>query len=296
MKRAQRGAALLVLVGLIGLLAMATLARALSSPPGAEAALATESALARAREALIAYASWEDNSPGSLPCPDLNNDGVAELSCSEDVGRLPWRTLGLGPLTDGAGECLWYARSPTFSNGIPTSQRDGSAGRPFLNPATPGQITEAGSTGATGALLVAIVIAPGLPLAGQTRGAANGLSGCRTGDIGQFVEDVELGGRLYRHSDGQSAVMLLPGERFNDRVLGISPERHFATVSARVLGQVGVRERDGGTPTEAWWSQNQWCAHLCATGTGGRIALPDGSAVYRALAVLPACAPPCSGS
>lgn len=245
MKRRQHGSALLIAVGLLGLLAMATLARALSSPPGAEAALATERALARAREALVAYgalgnaAGSHDNSPGALPCPDLDNDGVSDLNCSAHIGRLPWRTLGLGPLLDGAGECLWYARSPRYSNNIQTSERGTSADKPALNPATPGEIVEVNAEGATGRRLAAVIFAPGLPLPGQQRGAVSGLSGCRSGDLAQFLEDVEVGGTPYPHSSGLNAVTRLAGDGFNDSVLGMDTPRLFATAGARVLGEIG---------------------------------------------------------
>lgn len=299
MKRRQQGSALLIAVGLLGLLAMATLARTLSAPPGAEAALATERALARAREALVAYgalgnaAGSHDNSPGALPCPDLDNDGVSDLNCGAHIGRLPWRTLGLGPLLDGAGECLWYARSPGYSNNIQTSQRGTSSDRPALNPATPGEIVEVNAEGATGRRLAAVIFAPGLPLPSQQRGAVSGLSGCRSGDLTQFLEDVEVGGTAYPHSSGLNAVTLPAGESFNDSVLGMDTPRLFATAGARVLGDIQLA---GGTPPHVWWTQNLWCARVCVTATSGRITLADGTLVARALGVFPVCASPCSGT
>lgn len=299
MRRRQRGSALLIAVGLLGLLAMATLARALSSPPGAEAALATERALARAREALVAYgalgnaAGSHDNSPGALPCPDLDNDGVSDLNCGAHIGRLPWRTLGLGPLLDGAGECLWYARSPRYSNNIQTSERGTSADKPALNPATAGEIIEVNAEGTTGRRLAAVVIAPGLPLPGQQRGAVSGLSGCRSGDLAQFLEDVEVGGTPYPHSSGLNAVTLLAVDGFNDSVLGMDTPRLFATAGARVLGDIQLA---GGTPPHVWWTQNLWCTQVCVTPTSGRITLAEGGSVSRALGAFPACASPCSGT
>lgn len=301
MRRAQRGAALVIIVALVGLLAAATLARALSSPPGVEATLTTERALARAREALIAYgalgnaAGNHNNSPGALPCPDLDNDGISEQlsgSCDADVGRLPWRTLGLGPLYDGAGECLWYARSPTFSNNISTASRGGSPDAPALNPSTPGEITEILADGPSGRRVIAVVIAPGLPLPGQTRGATSGLSGCRDGDIAQFLEATEVTGTTWRHTDGSSAVVMLARDGFNDRAIVVDSAGHFATASARVLGDVQL---SGGTPPFDWWSRNQWCAHLCVTPSSGRIALADGRRVERPLAAFPSCAADCAG-
>lgn len=84
----------------------------------------TMSALARAKEALIAYATArpidEIVGPGYLPCPDLDDDGWAEPICgslngetgqAQRLGRLPWKTLGLPDLRDADGERLWYAVS-----------------------------------------------------------------------------------------------------------------------------------------------------------------------------------------
>ncbi len=87
----------------------------------------SDEALAKAREALIGYATGRpvDNvvGPGYLPCPDLDDDGWAESTCgsqlgdigqAERLGRLPWKTLGVGDLRDGYGERLWYAVSSKY--------------------------------------------------------------------------------------------------------------------------------------------------------------------------------------
>ncbi|REJ55848.1 MAG: hypothetical protein DWQ56_16505 [Microcystis aeruginosa DA14] len=87
----------------------------------------TITSLALAKQALLAYAQQplgltqcESNCPrpGDLPCPDRNNDGIAETSCSNTprLGRLPWKTLGIGDLRDGSGERLWYAVSERYKN------------------------------------------------------------------------------------------------------------------------------------------------------------------------------------
>src|SRR5882672_3976399 len=80
----------------------------------------TTDALAMAKEALIGYAAKDPNQPGVLPCPDSDNDGSADSPCGATgvtaIGRLPWKTLGLPDVRDGAGECLWYAVSANFKN------------------------------------------------------------------------------------------------------------------------------------------------------------------------------------
>jgi type II secretory pathway pseudopilin PulG len=303
MMRRQRGAALLIAIALLGLLAVATLARTLASSADGNRVLTTERALARARDALAAYGALgnqsgnQSNSPGALPCPDLDNDGVSEQlsgACTAHIGRLPWRTLGMGPLLDGSGECLWYARSPVFSNNIPTSQRGSSSDKPALNPATPGGIAEISASGITGRKVAAVIIAPGPALSGQLRGGGFGLSGCRDGDIAQFVEGASVDGTAHDHASGKYAIAMREHEAFNDRILSLTTSRLFSTASARVLSEVATRGTDG-TPPHAWWSNNQWCAHLCAAGNQGVIHLADGSQVTHWLPVIPACARTCGG-
>ena len=85
----------------------------------------TAHALAVAREALIGFAATyrskehPDADFGYLPCPDLDGDGSSETCGTKDqasVGRLPYLTLNLPDLRDGAGECLWYAVAGSVKN------------------------------------------------------------------------------------------------------------------------------------------------------------------------------------
>jgi len=125
----------------------------------------TQAAMEQAKAALIAWAALNPNRPGALPCPDTNNDGLAEPpvggACPQYVGRLPWATLGLPDLRDGAGELLWYALAQPFTN-------DPGAGA--INSDTQGTLSVAGT--APAANLIAIVFAPGPALVGQDRSAA----------------------------------------------------------------------------------------------------------------------------
>ena len=112
----QRGQVLVAILAILGI-GFGVLIYTLVSP----AQLSLESdrnstrALATAAAALIGYAAADDNRPGSLPCPDTDNNGSSQLYagsfCPSEIGRLPWRTLGLPDLRDGSGERLWYAVS-----------------------------------------------------------------------------------------------------------------------------------------------------------------------------------------
>lgn len=132
----------------------------------------TADTLAQAKEVLISRAITDANLLGSLPCPDqvtnipgtnVPNDGIADLlvgnDCPSYIGRLPWRTLGLGDLRDGSGERLWYALSRNF--------RDDNSNR--INSDTPGTLNITGTQ--TAADLAAIVFSPGSTLSGRSRSA-----------------------------------------------------------------------------------------------------------------------------
>ncbi len=135
----------------------------------------TNEALARAKDALIAYAAADTARPGELPCPDVNDDGklvigqdIIGSACASLIGRLPWVTLGLPDLRDDAGERLWYTLSNDFHANGPVPLNSDTAYR-----AANVSLTMTGTSPATN--LVAIVFSPGAVLTRtdgrvQTRG------------------------------------------------------------------------------------------------------------------------------
>ncbi len=189
----QRGAALLILLALVSVVLTYAVAAGLNrSATGTaqERAQKTAAALAQAKEALIAYAvTYADDPaharriPGFLPCPgmetDASKEGVAKSPCDSalvsQLGRLPWRTLDLGPVTDGSGECLWYAVSGTYKswyNGVTTKPATSN----MMNWDTNGQFAVKAGDGTTylaGSAAdnraVAVIFAPGSVLSGQNR-------------------------------------------------------------------------------------------------------------------------------
>ncbi len=138
----------------------------------------TAHALAVAREALIGFAATyrskehPDADFGYLPCPDLDGDGSSETCGTKDqasVGRLPYLTLNLPDLRDGAGECLWYAVAGSVKNNPkPDVLNWDSTGRFRLHDTGGTAIALPGDQ--TG-LAAALVIAAGPPRAGQHRSA-----------------------------------------------------------------------------------------------------------------------------
>ncbi|MFZ2541536.1 MAG: hypothetical protein WAW75_07140, partial [Gallionella sp.] len=126
-------------------------------------------ALVQAKEALIGYAvaygdANANKTHGYLPCPDVNEagitpEGIEHGNCgatdANTIGRLPWKSLGLPPLQDGAGECLWYAVSGTYKNNPKTSS--------MMNWDNTGKLKVFSTDGNEIAAdeIVAVVIAPG---------------------------------------------------------------------------------------------------------------------------------------
>jgi hypothetical protein len=177
----------------------------------------TDEALAQARLALIGRAAADDNRPGSLPCPDTDNDGVAELlsgnECPSYIGRLPWRTLGLPDLRDASGERLWYALS--------RSLRDDNSAQP-INSDTAGDLAIIGPSAAID--VAAIVIAPSAALTGQNR-AANPNSAAH------FMEG--------ENNDGNNTYQTATtSPAFNDRLLAITRNQLFNVVEWRVANEM----------------------------------------------------------
>lgn len=134
-RRTAKGSALIVILIILSL-AAALLVSGLKSNPRIERDKTTADALAKAKDALIGYAAtYRDSHPsagptydqvfGYLPCPAVDGNGVAAADCGApdvtQIGLLPWKTLGLPPLRDSAGECLWYAVSGRLKNNHKTA-------------------------------------------------------------------------------------------------------------------------------------------------------------------------------
>lgn len=207
--RLQQGQAILlavVLLAMIGSIAMVSFIKPRN--PALDSNAQTAQALAQAKEALIAYATARYNErPGELPCPDRDNNGTAQSSCNTvttQIGRLPWSTLGLSDLRDGAGERLWYAVSHNFKNNTAVTP---------LNSNTPGQLSVTGIAPASN--VIAIVFAAGAAVAGQTRSTAN------VNNVAHYLEGENANG------DTTFTTAVSSGT-FNDRLLAITAAMFFS--------------------------------------------------------------------
>ncbi len=163
-RKPQRGAALLVMMLIVVLGIAASLLTTLnSSALHLSRQQQTTAALALVKDALIGRAVSDASLPGSLPCPDNNDDGSADLlsgnDCTNYLGRLPWKSLGLADIRDGDGEHLWYALSRNF--------RDDNSNH--INSDTAGTLNISGAQPASN--VVAIVFSAGNALPNQNRSA-----------------------------------------------------------------------------------------------------------------------------
>ena len=227
----QCGAALLIMlvILIIAIAAILINSLTLSSIKNARQAT-TAAALAQAKEALLGRAVSDDTIPGSLPCPDTNDDGSAESlsgnDCPSYIGRLPWRTLRLPELRDGSGEHLWYALSPAF--------RDDPSAEP-LNSNTKGTLVVYGPDGTTlltqtGYSAVAVIFSPGGPVASQSRNTI-----AEKNDPANYLDIA------YSRNNATSVGPFIAGmetSTFNDQLLLITTHDLIPLLEKRVAGVV----------------------------------------------------------
>ena len=188
----------------------------------------TMAALQTAKEALLAWSANNSTDPGLLPCPEntanigtpTEGDAItAPPNCYglPAVGRLPWTTLNLGDLRDAHGERLWYVLSPGF-RGAP------------INSDTAAQLTVDGVANRA----VALIISPGLALAGQTRPQPTAAS---PPQIGNYLD-------LANNDGNASYITAGANGQFNDRVMIVTAEELFRFVERRVLSDVAFALRE----------------------------------------------------
>lgn len=235
LKAQQRGAVLMLMLVIMVVGIAAVLVGSLNSSALKNARLNDSStALAQAKEALIARAINDGSVLGSLPCPDSNNDGVADLlvgnECPSYIGRLPWKTLAISDLRDGQGERLWYALSRNF--------RDDNSSH--IHSDTLGTLNLTGSQ--TANQLIAIVFAAGTPLAAQTRSSSNTLL-CNGVSV---IENLCVQNYLEASNAMPSTAALLnnnyqintPSNTFNDGAIYLTHEQLFPVIEQRIAREV----------------------------------------------------------
>ncbi|MCX9154837.1 hypothetical protein OPU71_01725 [Niveibacterium sp. 24ML] len=271
MKRASEdGFALPILLILLTAVTIFVANRTLQTFGGFDlrASLRTDMALRNARHALIQYAAWEDTSPGSLPCPDFDNDGDADLNCASNaVGRFPWKTLGVERPSDGNGECLWYAISPKARNTLQAYTRGPDGTQPAINPSYQGELSVLDASSGVSAAAIAVIVAPGTALQGQSRTAT---PACSNGPSSAFLES-RAG--ISNAAGGPAFVTSRADPSFNDRVLPLTADALFVPVRARVAIELAGRTPAANSGLRYLFAAGNDAGSYLASDGSGRLAL-----------------------
>jgi len=272
-RRRQGGLAMLALVTLLALVSSYFIASAITRTTG-DVQIArdakTRQTLNEAKAALIAYSAVDSYSkgsssfqPGALPCPDTNDDGNAEPSCTtaaSRIGRFPWKTVGASDLRDGSGERLWYALSSNYRK---------LSGTTIVNPDTAGTLTLSGSFSASN--IPAIIFAPGAAFSTQTRDAA-GLN-----NVSNYLEGWTAGGSEYSYYVATSksrltisghSTLVTPNQEdcsntatepyclpFNDQLVTVSSDDIFKVVESTVPAMLQQLITDGSLSGSGYFAR-----------------------------------------
>lgn len=244
---AQQGAALLVLLLFITLAFASLIVSSLS--PGllrAKQMQQSLSQLAQAKQALLDWSVVQGDlgsdtyhRPGNLPCPDTSlfgesNTGFMAGTCSSggdtNIGRLPWKSLGIPLSKDASGEPLWLV----ISDGVRRAGLNNQA----INSDTVGSLPLFASDGQTllstpGNELVALIMSPNTPLTGQLRSSNTQLPA-------DYLEHF----RIFHNENAQGPYIAGPvlnlaelqGEPLvNDLVIGITAQELIHAIEKRAL-------------------------------------------------------------
>jgi len=196
-----------------------------------QSAQKTADALAQAKLALINYAVSAPHSaipadgstrPGELPCPDRNNDGWDnDGACAAgELGRVPWKTLGIPDPIDAGGETLWYAVSAAF--------RTQPSNLAAINSDTRGTLTVFASNGVTALTTeaAAVIFAPGPAHGVQTRASAN---------LNLVAQYLETAAGINNAIANGPFVQGAHSSNYNDQLAFITPDEFIPAVEMRVL-------------------------------------------------------------
>jgi len=254
----QRGLALYLLLLLTFFAATALLVQR-SSALVRDREAASDAALALAKEALMAYAltygeSHPNKLPGYLPCPDSGTRGVNRHEGSPDppcgrkgvslIGRLPWHQLGLEPLRDAGGECLWYSVSGAFKNDPAADMLNWDSLGQLVVSEADGSSLVAGATAEERA--AAVIFAPGAPIGAQRRDATSlaPLCGGNYGPENYLEAHGDLNNAIVSSLPNALSTLVSGGNGngVNDRLIVITAQEIFAAVQRRTNFQAQMKE------------------------------------------------------
>ena len=255
--KSQRGAALLALTAVL-VVGVTWMLVSAFSVAGTSAARTAHNArvLAEAKAALVAWVAANalealEQNPGRLPCPQAwgdvgsTNEGRAAAVCSNPIGWLPWRTLGLPAMLDASGRQLWYVVSPGWH--LPNSSTTLT-----INSNTPGALTLDGRPA------VALLIAPGAALSAAPN-AAQLAAGC-IARVQSGAVSVPANPRDYLECHGTHAFRSAVPDNganpvFNDQVVAVSPADLLPALEAAIAKRI---ERDIVPPLKNVYANAAW--------------------------------------
>lgn len=260
----ENGQALLIL---IVMMSVATMLLVYGSTTELERAVSADSrtraALEEAKQALVGRALADANRPGSMPCPDGDDDGSADFfvgsACPSYIGRLPWRTLGIGDVRDDAGERLWYALSPAFRDhpSAPPLNSDSRGSLTVYSNHSERIVTTQG---------VAVIFAPGAALGTQLRNDGNTLCASNSKNVPRnrcAVNYLDTTGTINNATAAGPYIASAVGDSYNDRVAVVVSADFMPLVERRVALEArnALLAYRAGTPCK--------CYPWADTGNGG---------------------------
>jgi hypothetical protein len=162
--------------------------------------------------------------PGTLPCPDTDGDGLGNygpINCTNRLGIVPFRDLGIEKPVDASGAPLWYVVETNYTNTYAATPAP-----PFRNSSQSSTLTllMRAISSTQPQKMAFILIAPESPLTGQNRTNIP-LSGAAT-----FLEGVNASGG-FAFDDLQNASQ-------NDQLLGMPLGLFWSTIEKFVLDEV----------------------------------------------------------
>ena len=229
--------AALAMLGVLGVFLVASFA---AGSPKISRDAVTVAAIAKAKAALIAYTVARDDPgrPGEFPCPTTvattsATYGTSAGACATiRIGRLPWRTLGIQELVDGAGEPLWYSVSTNF--------RPPVIGNPNINTDKLGTLTAYSSDGTTtlATQIVAVIFSPGSPVGAQNRSSSSTF--CTTTST-TIARNICAANYLESSNGRNNATNAGPyiagafGGAFNDQIAYITTDDFMPKIEGRII-------------------------------------------------------------
>ena len=287
---------LLIVLSLLGVLGVILVTSFVSGSNRISRDAATATALAKAKDALLAYAITGDAAgrPAEFPCPSTvaltaATYGTSDAGCAtRRIGRLPWRTLGIPELFDGDGEPLWYAVSNKFRPSVPVINLDTLGDL---------KIYAAGGTTLSADQVVAVIFSAGAPVANQIRSSTASLCATTSTTIASntcATNYLDSGSGWNNATNAGPYIADRHGATFNDQIAYITTadfmpkiEDRITSILTRTLNNYYVT--NGYYPYAANYADITWPTELnCANGIyAGRLPL------Y--IAASPHTGAPCSG-